>query len=443
MAIYELFLGPKDANRNIRATFVSTTFGAIGFGMLWLNILSIFILILANESTTMLGLVTMVAGLVSTIFIFPVGYIVDRWRRDVFIWIGALFQALAMGILVISTTIEMVLVAQLFAGAGWGVSGTAREALLADSLPSGTRSEIYARLFFLNMAFSAVGPALNIILFFILGDSWNLSILRMVIFVSFIFILISSIASLFMADRHALGKESESLAYRPFDDSKERSSFGIPIILVASGLVIGFGAGMTVAFFPVFFKNEYGIKPVLMMSIYFLMNLATAFSATAGQRISRRLGLVETIFLLQMTAVYALAFIIQYPPLIILIPLFIARNALMNASAPLNRTIVMDRIAKRHRGKWNSLEQLAWGLFWNVSAAIGGFIIENYSFRVCFTITATLYMLAILPLLALFGRVEMEGERLSPATPEEQVPSTIAEPQPGVSPSEQFLDRPS
>lgn len=416
MPIYELFIGPKDANRNIRANFVSATFGSLGFGMLMSNVLSIFILILANESTTTLGLVTMVAGLVSTIFIFPSGYIVDRWRRDIFIWIGAILFSLAVLILAFATTIEMIIVAQLFVGAGWGISGTAREALLADSLPSGARSDIYARLFFLTMALSAVGPALNIILFFILGDSWDLGILRIVIFASFILILTSSIADFFMKDKHGLGKESESLAYKPLDDSKERSSFTIPIILVASGLIIGFGAGMTVAFFPVFFRNEYGLRPILVNTIYMLMNIATAFSAIAGQRISRRLGLIETIFFFQVAAVYALAFITQYPPLILLIPLFITRNALMNASAPLNRTIVMDRIAKRHRGKWTALEQLAWGFFWNISAAFGGWIIENYSFKVCFTITATLYMLATLPLLALFGRVEDEGKRLESAT---------------------------
>ncbi|MFQ5981504.1 MAG: MFS transporter [Candidatus Heimdallarchaeota archaeon] len=440
MPIYELFIGPKDANRNIRATFISATFGSLGFGMLMSNVLSIFILILANESTTTLGLVTMVGGLVSTIFIFPSGYIVDRWRRDIFIWIGAILFSLAVLILAFSTTIEMIIVAQLVIGVGWGISETAREALLADSLPSGTRSEIYARLFFLNMALSAVGPAVNIILFFILGDSWDLSILRIVIFASFILILISSVAILFMADKHALGKESESLAYRPFDDSKERSSFTIPIILVGSGLIIGFGAGMTVAFFPVFFRNEYNLRPILVNGIYFAMNLFTALSAIAGQRISRRIGLIETIFLLQMAAVYALAFITQYPPLILLIPLFIARNALMNASNPLSRTIVMDRIAKRHRGKWNALEQLAWGFFWNVSAAFGGWIIENYSFKVCFTITATLYMLATLPLLALFGRVEDEGKQLGSATLVEGDPSIGAEPKPGSISGESLLE---
>ena len=69
----------------------------------------------------------------------------------------------------------------------------------------------------------------------------------------------------------------------------------------------------------------------------------------------------------------------------------------------------MDRIAKRHRGKWNALEHLAFGFFWNFSAAVGGWIIENYNYVICFTITVTIYTLATLPLLGLFGKVEKEG----------------------------------
>lgn len=433
MPLYELLIGPKDANRNIRAAYIGAIFQSIGFGMLWMNILSIFIFILADESTTMLGLVSAVAGIVSTIFLFPSGLIADRWRRDVLVWIGSGFAIIALAILAISVNLGMVIVAELFIGAALGISGTAREALLADSIPTGKRSKVYADLFFLNMVFSAVGPALNIVLFFYLGDKWDISILRSVIFVSAIFISVASCSTFFMADKNALGKESESLASAAFEDVEERSSFTIPIIIVVSGLIIGFGAGMTVYFFPIFFKEEYDVGPILLNAIFMLMNITTGFSGIAGQRISKRLGLVETMFLLQMSAVYALAFITQYPPLLLLIPLFIARNAFMNAAGPLNRTIVMDRIAKRHRAKWNSLEQLSWGFFWNISAALGGWIIENLGFRVCFTITATLYMIATLLLLVLFGQVELEGKPKTgskPVTGEFAIPTEIAPPVP-------------
>jgi len=381
-------------------------------GMMWAGIMSIFILFLAEESTTVLGLAFMASGATSTLFVFPSGFLADRWRRDIFIWIGGGLSCVGISILVISVNIEMVFIAQIVTGAGWGVAGTATEALIADSIPSGTRSKIYANLFFVRTGFSAVGPAISILLFIFMGDVWDLNVLRAVMGVAAATITLASFTTFFMADKHSLGRESESL--HSDLNGPERSSFSIPLVIVMLGLIIGFGAGMTVAFFSPFFKDEYNMKPVLVNLVYLLTNLATGAAGIIGQRISKRLGLVETIFFLQMTAIYALAFIIQYPPIFLLIPLFITRNALMNASGPLGRTIVMDRIAKRHRGKWNALEQLAWGFFWSFSAVIGGWIIENYSYIVCFTITATVYMFATLPLLMLFGRVATEGTRPVP-----------------------------
>jgi hypothetical protein len=70
----------------------------------------------------------------------------------------------------------------------------------------------------------------------------------------------------------------------------------------------------------------------------------------------------------------------------------------------------MDLIPKKHRGKWNALDQLSFSLFWNLSAGIGGFIIgpEN-NFRACFIGTAFVYTVATLMLLFLFGKVEKEN----------------------------------
>ncbi len=410
--IRELLLGPRDANRNVRAIFIMAIFGSIGFGMLWGSIQSIFILTLVDDSTIMLGLVIMTGGISQIFLLFPSAYIADRWRRDILVWTGSILGIIGIFILSLSINLEMLILAQIFLGISWGLSGTAIEALLADSTPSGTRSKVYSSIFFLRFGFSAVGPAINVFLFLVLGDNWGIDILRIVVMIAAIIITISAFASFFISDKLALGKESESLVSKDLaHPEQERSSFAIPVFIVGLGLIIGFGAGMTVAFFPVFFKEEYGLKPIFVNVIYFFMQILTGIIGILAQKVSKRLGLIETMFFLQMSAIYALAFITQYPPILFLIPLFWIRNALMNSSGPLNRTIVMDRIAKRHRAKWNALEQLAWGLFWTVSAAVGGWLIESYGFVVCFTITATLYMIATLPLLLLFGRVAPEGTR--------------------------------
>lgn len=80
----------------------------------------------------------------------------------------------------------------------------------------------------------------------------------------------------------------------------------------------------------------------------------------------------------------------------------------MNAAQPLSRSILMDVVPKRHRGKWNSLETIAWGLFWNASAMVGGFLIGDNNFRLCFLITAGVYLVGTVPILMLIPLVHKE-----------------------------------
>ena len=81
----------------------------------------------------------------------------------------------------------------------------------------------------------------------------------------------------------------------------------------------------------------------------------------------------------------------------------------MNASQPLSRSILMDVVPKKHRGGVNALQALAWGLFWNVSAALGGFLIGPANdFRLCLVITGTIYVIGTLPILILIPLVSRE-----------------------------------
>ena len=100
---------------------------------------------------------------------------------------------------------------------------------------------------------------------------------------------------------------------------------------------------------------------------------------------------------------------IHYVESCLLVIFYISRNALMNSSGPISRSIVMDIVPVSSRGKWNSLETLAWGMFWSVSASVGGIIVDTYGFMYVFFFTATLYTIATLLLLTIRHKVPKES----------------------------------
>jgi MFS family permease len=380
------------------------------------NVLSIFIKVL-TDSNIILGLVSTVGGLATTLVLVPSGIFADRWRRDAMIKIGALTGLVGMVFIIAADMIDFIVLGMIFWGFFQGLTRPSVNSLLADSTHSGDRSEIYSYVFFIRQLGMSLGPFLNVALFVILGDVWEIPILKTVILTGVLFSVTSVIFSLFMNDELTLGEESEALNQQIKDNRGNDRSNGsflgtyyIPTLLMTSSLLIGIGAGMTVRFFPVFFKEQYTMLPILVNAVMGTTTVATAILSVITQRIALRIGRIETMFLSQGTAVIALVGIIFYPPLIILIPLFIYRGASMNATNPLNRSIAMDLIPKKHRGKWNALDQLSFSLFWNLSAGIGGFIIgpEN-NFRACFIGTAFVYTVATLMLLFLFGKVEKEN----------------------------------
>ena len=208
-----------------------------------------------------------------------------------------------------------------------------------------------------------------------------------------------------------MGDDSESIFENKEQDKDLKPSKAtrkVPILLVTSNVIIGIGAGMTIKFFPVFFRSIYNLQPVAVQLIMGSTFIFTGIFSVLAQQFSLSRGRAEMIFVVQFLATICLVFITSYPALYFLVPLFILRGSLMNAAQPLSRSILMDVVPKRHRGKWNSLETIAWGLFWNASAVIGGFLIGDNNFRLCFMITAGVYFVGTIPILLLIPLVHKE-----------------------------------
>ncbi len=242
----------------------------------------------------------------------------------------------------------------------------------------------------------ASGPFVNVALFFYFGDEWKLSILKSVLLTGLLISFISLFILILFKDEKSIGDASESLPdleiVTDLKNDSIRSTRLIPYFLIGSNLVIGFGAGMTIRFFPIFFLEIYDLKPIFVNLIMGLTAIATGLASIFTQKLSLKKGRAEMIFAVQITATACLFGLAFYPPLIVLVVLFIARGSLMNAAQPLSRSILMDTVPKHNRGKINALEGIAWGLFWNVSAVLGGYLIELYDYRTTFLITGTVYI---------------------------------------------------
>ena len=388
------------------------------------NVLSLYIVILSETTSGILGLTpnellgitSAITGIALVLTIMPAGYAADKWSREGAIRLAAIIGLGGLLFITLSTSIFHIMIGLFLWGVFQGLSQPSAESILANSMPSGNRSKPYARIHMFMQFGMASGPVLNTILFFILGDRWELDILKKVMVAGLAISLISMIIMLFLKDHHSMGDESEGILAENRKEHKKEKGFSlkshkaVPLILITSSFIIGTGAGMTVKFFPVFFRDIYGFKPIAVQIILGISFFVTGLISLYAQKHSVRKGRPQIIILVQGLSIICLLAMGFYPPAWALIPLFIARGALMNAAQPLSRSIMMDFVPKNRRGFWNSLQTVAWGLFWNASAAIGGFLIGQDNYALCFFITAAVYTIGIIPTFFLIPLVNKESE---------------------------------
>jgi len=438
-------IGSLPMNWNIRLAYIQKICSSIGMGIIQIAF-SVFVIQGLGQTNFILGTLFTMQGLASTIFVFPSGFLADKYRRDTLIRTAVLFGVLSQLSLIFSTflgetpqlALNILFLAQGLGGLAWGLSGPAGQALIADSIEPGNRSRVFANMHYASFSASAAGPFVAAGITVFLGDTWAIEVLKSVIFIGALSSLVAWCAFILVSDNKALvvKNERKEEKEREIPSSKEihkestlfRREFSydvfVPSIIVISGIIIGFGAGATVAFFPVLFADPvigYDLKPFFTFVIFGATNVVSGFMGLVAQRLIKNFGRIGSMFLVQGLAIVCLlgltanlAFYMNKTvsfnfSVVLLVIFFISRNALMNASSPISRSIVMDCVPSLSRAKWNSLETLAWGMFWSVSASIGGSIVDSYGFLYVFIFTATLYTIATLMLLLIKNRVPKES----------------------------------
>lgn len=183
----------------------------------------------------------------------------------------------------------------------------------------------------------------------------------------------------------------------------------LAIALQVATTVTAVGAGMTVKFFPLFFKVDYGFTPKGLCILTFIYPLAMAGMQRACLKASQCLGRLNAIVLFHFLGTACLFAMCYLENIWLIVPMYILRGALMNAKQPINTAVTMDLITTEMRGRWSSIQSIA-GFSWSGSAFIGGWIAQAHGYRFSFFVTALVYTFSGLLYLPLYWIYPKERE---------------------------------
>ena len=222
------------------------------------------------------------------------------------------------------------------------------------------------------------------------------------------------------------------------------------LLVTSSDLIGSLASGMTLKFFSLFFMQICGLSPAAVSAVGAVAPLGIAAASLAAQRASRVVGRVQLNLAtraVDICLLVAMAFLptsggsarqvspgscsnfyksaaspatehrrIQRidsmrgcPPLLLpapqaLVAVHLVRYAAANCTRPLLRSVLMERVPKRWRGKANAADSIR-TFSWSGSAALGGWLVERLGFQGTFLVTAGVKAAAYVPLIALLAYV--------------------------------------
>ena len=285
-----------------------------------------------------------------------------------------------------------------------GVTLAPLDALFADSVKTAKRSKYQVRKYVATLAGATIGPILAVVLFRNFGDAWTKNELRVVISAGTAFAIIPLLSLFIFDDNHSLDEQTSGPLLSLQDEMNDINSRRIRILCFAADLLGGLASGMSIKFFPLFFRDKTKLSPGEVNTVTIVTTFLMIFGSTFSQKLAKRFGRMPTIVAYKFVGI-TLLFIMALKKDIwseweIIIPIYVVRTVLMNATSPLHKAVLMDHCGKKERARWSALDSVV-SFGWSGSALIGGLLADKHGFGYTFLITAILQFVGFLCLCAL------------------------------------------
>lgn len=414
----------KESHTNVKISAINGFMSAISTALFLDTIMTIFIF---NNIATingpehkneMLGAIETSYGLSELLFAIPIGYVADKYSRTLVLRSGAIMEYItlfATFFIVYQVSNKkwsdhvsyagLVVINVLF-GISLGLSSGSSNALIADSVPEGSRSTIYTITSTFQLVGSIIGPILIIILSKVFSsedtDEWSEKKLSYIIYTGIIIHIIPVSLMFFYKDiKESTNTDLEQPLLDADADTDTVSASNkpfltfVPCILFLAQFVIVMGSGMTVKFWPLFLTNDCKMSMQTIQILFIIIIIEIIIFQYIAQRISKIFGRIYTVFtlnILGITAQTILGLLSDYSNTWLIGFLYTFRFSIMNSSGPLMSSALMDIVPKEHRARWESLQSII-TLGWCGSALLGGFINDKADYSSTFLITSACHLL--------------------------------------------------
>lgn len=337
------------------------------------------------------GILMAVGTLAIVLMLIPAGIITDRFGRKWTLIVGSIFNMLAFGIFFACPPIEdtryfnIYILANILSGLSNAFTIPAMNALLASKCSERQRKY----LFTLNSFASIIGSAFGMLLVGILpavlvpGEDARqmISLFQTMFLLAFVMQLIKTVGLFMVSDNRPLKKTALKIIPESWDVIK---------LFAITNILIGFGAGLVVPWFQVYFRERFDASYSDIGYVYAIQQFILAFLILLMPLFAERSGSVKTIVLTQAIAIGVLVMIPNSPIFALAAVAFVIRAVLMNVAIPIQDAFMNCAVKENDWAAAKAIQQLCWTAAWSVGTYVAGYVME-WNRDAPFFITAGFY----------------------------------------------------
>lgn len=379
----------------------------LGQALLWIGANQISLLLSlylkrVGLSEDAIGGVLATKALGTAILVLPASFMAARFNLRLLLPVAALLTAAANAAQALGAMGSPLLAAAFLSGAFSTVFQVSAGPFFIRN--SGERERVH--LFSLNGALSmgtgVLGSSLGGILkdgaFALLGD--EVAAYRLALVVGAAFILAAWIPFSRIKEGGGPGRGRP----RPGEEERraERIGPGLWVKLLLPGFLIGTGAGLTIPYLNLYFKDMFGLGDGAIGAAVAAGQIATFLGMASGPALARRIGKPWAVVGTQMASVPLILVLAWIHSLPLAILAYLLRQALMNLATPIQDIFLLERVPASRMIFLNAIRTLVWNGSWTIAARLSGWFIWKGGFLPSFTLTALLYALGTLLFWAFF-----------------------------------------
>jgi len=376
-----------------------------------------------GQGNILVGKVESVSGLVALALVIPVGMVVDTWDRVLLMKVAAVagfVSSVAGAYAIYMTSIPAWYVTMIVNGIYVQMGNSLCYALFADSITADQRPKATQLMGIVANVAQSAGPMMTFVSMLYIGNNWTTPTLQKVLMFGMVVLNPICCVQMFFFTKAPFegggeGDEGEGAGQSSMLTIKGAKF--VPWLAATSDLVTCIGAGMTIKYFNLYWKNTWKMSPTDVLAIAAIQPLAIAVFIKILEKPAAKFGRAQASCACFFVGAFAFIVLAEVHNLPIALFFYFIRSGMANSVYPLNKSIMFDFTPSDQRGRWNAVETLS-GSVWSGSAFIGGYLSDSHGYSFTFLFTAGIYMFAMViysPLLCIVPR--KSGMRTPLSTP--------------------------